>query len=139
MSDVNALVKEIYAIVNLLSEQKMESLSGDTLSRLAVKVASYKASLGEHVTTAKQVVWDADAAYKHAKAVAYKQYRDDGKGSTDAQEYKNLDAHEALLSLNSAKYQAELLTNLSMDCHDLIDSIKGRVINLQTERSESRV
>jgi hypothetical protein len=43
---VDETVKEILTIVSTLSEQDMGSLSQDTLSRLALKLASYKASLG---------------------------------------------------------------------------------------------
>ncbi len=133
------LVKEIYVIVNTLREQDMGSLSGDTLSRLAVKLASYKASLGEHVAYAKREAWNAEAEYKKSRAESYQKLRDDGKGSTDADELKQLGAYESHRLWNEAKYKSELIGQLSFDCHDLIDGIKSRLINLQTERSESNV
>lgn len=133
------LVKEIYVIIHTLSEQDMSDLSGDTLSRLAVKLASYKASLGEHVAAAKKESWDAEAEYQKTRAEAYQKLRDEGKGSTDADELKRREAYESQKAWNEAKHNAERITQLSLDCHDLIDAIKSRLINLQSERTESNV
>lgn len=133
------LVNEIYQIVQALAEQSMSDLSPDTLSRLAVKLASYKASLGEYVTEAKKAVWAADADYQSARAESYKELRAEGKGTTDADELKRLGADSALRALNEAKYNSERIVQLSMDCHDLIDAVKSRLIYFQTERNESNV
>lgn len=133
------LVKEIFTIVNKLSEQDMGTLSGDTLSRLAVKLASYKASLGEHVAAAERLALDAEAEYKVARAKEYKRLRDDGKGSTDSDELKVIGAHASHLAWNKAREQSVLIKTLNQNCHDLIDGIKSRLINLQSERSDSSV
>lgn len=135
--DVDKLVTEIITIVNILSEQEMSTLSGDTLSRLILKLASYKASLGEPVAQAYKDALDAEAEYQKARAVAYQQLRDDGKGSGDAGELKAMFVQEPFLAWNSARYTHKRLSQLSTDCHDLIDSIKGRLISLQQERSEA--
>lgn len=137
MSNPDALVKEIFTIVNVLSEQDMGSLSGDTLSRLAVKLASYKASLGEHVASAERLALDAEAAYKLARATEYQRLRDTGKGSTDSNELKVIGSHDSYLAWNKAKEQSILIKTLNQNCHDLIDGIKSRLINLQAERSDS--
>lgn len=133
------LVEEIYIIVHTLSTQNMGALSGDTLSRLAVKLASYKASLGEYVANAQRVEWDAKAAYDKERSEAYQKLRDEGKGSTDAEELKRGASYDAYLALNEAKYQSARLSQLSMDCHDLIQGLKSRLIHLQTEKGESDV
>lgn len=133
------LVKEILVIVNTLREQHMEQLSGDTLSRLAVKLASYKASLGEHVSYAKRLQWDAEATYEARKAEAYKQLRDEGKGVGDASAMKAIEANEAYMAWNEAREQATLIATLHDDCHSLIEGIKSRLINLQSERNTSNV
>jgi hypothetical protein len=134
---VDETVKEIINIVNILRSQDMGSLSQDTLSRLALKLASYKASLGEPLAEAHQAVLDAEADYQVVKAQAYQALRDDGKTSTDAGELKHIDSDESLRVLNSAKHAYSRLKQLSSDCHDLIDSIKNRVITLTTERKEA--
>jgi len=133
------LVKEILQVVNILREQDMGSLSGDTLSRLAVKLASYKASLGEHVAAAKKLAWDAEAEYYAARATEYDRLRNDGKGSTDAEELKRLGSQESFLAWNRAKHNEALINTLHKDCHDLIDGIKSRLIHLQSEMKESNV
>lgn len=136
---IETLVAEIVTIVNTLGQQDIDTLSGDTLSRLAVKVASYKASLGVHVADAKKAMWDAEAQYQLARAEGYKKLRAEGKSGTDAAELKHIEAKDALSRLNQARYTSERVSRLSADCHDLIDGIKSRLINLQTERSESNV
>lgn len=131
------LVKEILEIVKTLSKQDMGSLSGDTLSRLVLKLASYKASLGEPVAEAYKASLDAEAKYYEARAQEYKRLRDDGKNSTDAGELKHLNT-EAMLHWNESRYAFKRLSQLSVDCHDLIDSIRGRLITLGAEMKESR-
>lgn len=133
------VVEEIYEIVRVLGEQDISELSGDTLSRLAVKLAAYKALLGEYVGTARRVEDDAEANYQLARAKAYKTLREEGKGSTDSDELKRIGANMAFLEWNEAKENRNRITQLSIDCHDLIDGIKSRLIHLQTERSESHV
>lgn len=133
------LVNEILQVIHTLREHDMGSLSGDTLSRLAVKLASYKASLGEHVAVAKKLAWDAEAEYKRVRAEEYQRLRNDGKGSTDSEELKRLGSQEAFLAWNKAKYEESLINTLHNDCHDLIDGIKSRLIHLQSEMKESNV
>lgn len=131
------LVKEIIHVIQTLNEHDIESLSGDTLSRLVVKLASYKAGLGEHVAEAKKLAWDAEADYNLAKAESYQSLRESGMNSTDSKETKSIGAHESFVRMNKSKYQAELISNLHKDCHDLIDGIKSRLIHLQAEAKES--
>lgn len=131
------LVKEILSLVKTLGQQDISGLSSDTLSRLAVKLASYKASLGEYVTLAQLNARDAHAEYLHSRAVAYQKLRDEGKGSTDSGELKHLDSREFFLAWNKAQHNADVLSTLSRDCHDLIEAIQGRLINLHQEAKES--
>lgn len=131
------LVKEILHIVNTLREQDTGALSGDTLSRLAVKLASYKASLGEYVADVRKLTLDAEAEYYRVRAVSYQSLRDEGKGSTDSEELKRLGSHESFMAWNKAKYNETLITTLHRDCHDLIDGIKSRLIHLQAEGKDS--
>lgn len=136
---VDELVKEVLSIVRTLSEQNISDLSGDTLSRLAVKLASYKASLGEHVADARNEAWEAEAKYALGRAEAYKILRDDGKGSTDSDELKRIGSHESFVAWNKARYNYERISILHRDCHDLIDGIKSRLIHLQSEARETNV
>lgn len=139
MSDPTELITQIRRIVDTLSGQEVDALSGDTLSRLAVKLASLKASLGQYVVESKHEVYRLEADYQLARAEGFQHYRDEGKSGTDSNELKHLYAKDALSKLNEAKYNNDRVTQLSKDCHDLIDGIKSRLINLQTERTESNV
>lgn len=130
------LIQEISEIVTTLSEQNMGNLSGDTLSRVVLKLASYKATLGELVAEAHKAVWDAEAEYHRVRATAYKALRDEGRGSTDADELKRLEAHDSFVAWNQAKYNYERISNLHSDCHDLIDGIKSRLIGLHQEAKD---
>lgn len=136
--DAGELVTEILTIVNTLSSVEVASLSLDTLSRLAVKLASYKASLGEPLADAHRVMLDAEAQYYEARASEYGRLRDEGRGSTDAGELKHLH-HDALDAWNDAKVRHSKLKQLSVDCHDLIEVIRGRLISLNSEQRESNV
>jgi len=135
---VDKLVSEIITIINVLGEQEMGKLSDDTLSRLSVKLASYKASLGEPVATAFKDALDAEADYQSARAEEYQKLRDSGKGAGDSGELKHIGAKEAFKAWNQKRYEHKLLEKLSVDCHDLIGAIQGRLINLHTERKESK-
>lgn len=137
--NADELVKEILSIVHTLNEQDISSLSEDTLSRLALKLASYKASLGEHVALSGKLERDAEAEYFRVRAEAYRSLRNEGKGSTDADELKRLGSQESFLAWNKAKHTKEVVYNLSKDCHDLIDGIKSRLITLHQERVESEL
>lgn len=136
---MDELVEKILTLIRTVNEQEMSSLSGDTLSRLAVRLAAYKAGLGEAIPIAKRRRLDAEADYKLAKANSYAELRNAGKGSTDANELKSLGADAALREYNQRVEEESQLVTLSTDCHDLIDSIKSRLISLQSERNENNV
>lgn len=138
MKDVDALLGEIQTIIQALMEENIGNLSGDTLTRLGMKLASYKATLGEVVANALRESLAAEAHYKSARAKAYKELREDGKGATDAGELKYAIVEPKFREWNEAKYEHMRLKNLYEDCHDLIDSIRGRAINLQTEYGEAK-
>lgn len=123
--------------IDLLNEQPLDDFSGDTLSRVGVRLASYKAGLGRHSTIAKKATWRAEKALKVAKATEYKRLRDSGVNSTDAKELKILGVVQEYDAYIEAQELEDKITSLSFNVHDLIDSIKSRVINQQMEMRES--
>lgn len=130
---VNAITEQIV----LLNDQPLETFSGDTLSRIAVRLAAYKAGLGRYSTIAKHDTWNAEKTFKLARAEAFKQLRADGKSATDAQELKLLDCKAEYEAYIEAQRSEDEIVSLSFNVHDLIDSIKSRVINQQMEMRES--
>lgn len=132
---VNAITEQI----DILNRQPLDDYSGDTLSRVGIRLASYKAGLGRHSTIAKKATWRAEKALKEAKATAYVALKEEGYNSTDAKELTITRVGDAYDALIEAQELEDKITTLSFNVHDLIDSIKSRVINQQMEMRESNV
>jgi hypothetical protein len=133
------VVQAINEQIDLLNGQPIDDFSGDTLSRLAVRLAAYKAGLGRHVTMAKKATWEAEKQLKMAKAKAYQELREEGQGDGAAKELKNLRIEKEYDAYIAAQELEDQLNGLSYNVHDLIDAIKSRVINQQMEMRESNV
>lgn len=131
------VVGEIIKIVNVLNENEMGDLSEDTLARVALKLAAYKATLGTYVSQAHREEFSAEADYYVERAEAYQKQRDEGKGSTDANELKHISMRKAYDKLHNAKYTYERLSRLHGDCKEMIEAIRSQVIRLQTERKDA--
>lgn len=138
MTSQEEIVNKITEQVELLNQHELDSLSGDTLSRIAVKLAAYKAGLGKHLALAKKATWIAEKNLKVAKAEAYKELRREKYGSGDAKEMKTLEVQKEMNELIEAQVMEDSISTLSYNVHDLIDSIKSRLINLQMESIESK-
>lgn len=123
--------------IETLNEQPIEGFSLDTLSRIAVRLASLKAGLGRYSTLAKEATWKAEKILQMAKAKEYKRLRDSGSNATDAKELKLLGVEREYTAYIEAQKLQDQITNLSYNVHDLIDSIKSRLISQQMERRES--
>jgi hypothetical protein len=134
---IETILDKITEQVELLNGQPLEDFSGDTLSRLAVRLAAYKAGLGSHSTIAKRDTWQAEKCFKLAKAQAVIDLKSEGYNSTDAKELAITRATETYDILIEAQALEDRITTISINVHDLIDAIKSRVINVQMERSES--
>jgi len=121
--------------IDKLNQHPLDDYSGDTLSRVAVRLASYKAGLGRHITIAKKAKWQAEKILQEAKANAYKRLKAE-VNSTDAKELKILEVGKEYDAYIEAQGWEEALTGVSYNLHDIIDSIKSRLINLQMEMRE---
>lgn len=135
--DAETVITLITEQIDILNQQPLDDFSGDTLSRVGVRLASYKAGLGRHSTIAKKAVWVAEKQLKEAKARAYKRLRDEGTSQGDADELKILGVEQEYTAYIEAQELDDKITTLSYNVHDLIDSIKSRVINQQMEARES--
>lgn len=132
---INAITEQI----GILNQHPLDDYSGDTLSRVGVRLAAYKAGLGRHSTIAKKATWVAEKQYKEAKATAYQELRDEGVAQGDAKELSVLRVSDAYDAYIEAQELEDKITTLSYNVHDLIDAIKSRVINQQMEMRESNV
>lgn len=131
------VIEAITEQIDILNRQPLDDFSGDTLSRVAVRLAAYKAGLGRHSTIAKKATWQAEKALKEAKARAYQELRAEGQGDGASKELKNLRIGDEYDAYIAAQELEDKITTLSYNVHDLIDAIKSRVINQQMELRES--
>ena len=139
MNNSETIVNKITEQIELLNEQNLDTFSGDTLSKIAVRLASYKAGLGKYSTEAKKDVWVAEKNLKIAKAKSYKELRADSYGSGEANELKTIEVEKEMNELIECQELEDRITTLSYNVHDLIDAIKSRIINVQMELRESQV
>jgi hypothetical protein len=133
------VITKITEQIVILNRQPLEDFSGDTLSRVAVKLASYKAGLGSYSSEAKKASWVAEKNFREKKANEFKRLRDSGSSATDANELKLIYAGNEYNAFIEAQELEDKITTLSFNVHDLIDAIKSRVINVQMEARESQV
>lgn len=132
------LVRLLNEEVKKLNEHPLDSFSGDTLSRVCVRLASYKAGLGAYVSDARGATWRAEKALAEAKANGYQKLRDEGKSQGDADSLRYTQCQYEYDTWIRAKELEDRLVGMSLNIHDLIDAIKSRLIHMQMELKESQ-
>ncbi len=146
--ELGTLLVNIAKINNQLSDEKfLKSLNGDTLSYTGLKLAAMKASVIDLKVDAQQDMLNKEVLMLKAKAVAYYRYKEElgpnGKphGATAAGDMKYMDEDfiKAQNVYNTAKVQYEKLRDLLKDTHDVIESARSRVIDLQGQRKNETV
>ena len=130
------IIQALEAEIRKLNEHDIDEFSGDTLTRIGVRLASYKAGLGSYVSNAKAESWRAEKAFTEAKANGYLKLRNDGKTQGDAEQLRVLEASAEYEAFIAAKETEDKLVGLSYNISDLIDAVKSRVIHQQMELKE---
>lgn len=133
------LIEALNAEVSKLNEHPIDEFSGDTLSRIGVRLAAYKAGLGDYVSNAKAESWRAEKALAEAKANGYRKLREQGMSQGDAEQSRILEATAEYDAYIEAKKQEDKLVGLSYNISDLIDAVKSRLIHQQMELKESAI
>src|SRR6218665_1369156 len=133
------IIEALTAEIAKLNEHPIDEFSGDTLSKVGVRLASYKAGLGSYVAEAKAASWRGEKAYIEAKAEGYKTLRAGGKTQGEAEQLRYLEASEQYEDWIVAKEIEDKLVGLSYNISDLIDAIKSRLIQIQMEMKESTI
>lgn len=131
------IIEALEAEIQKLNEQPIDEFSGDTLTRIGVRLAAYKAGLGSYVSNAKADSLIAEKAFSEAKARGYMKLRDGGKSQGDAEQLRVLEASAEYNAFIEAKRTEDKLVGLSYNISDLIDAVKSRVIHQQMELKES--
>lgn len=130
------IIQALEVEIRRLNEYNIDEFNGDTLTRIGVRLASYKAGLGSYVANAKAESWKAEKNFAEAKANGYLRLRDEGKSQGDAEQLRILEAKAEYEALISAKEVEDRLVGLSYNISDLIDAVKSRVIHQQMELKE---
>jgi len=142
------IVLDIMYINQKFSDAKhLKGLSGDVLSYTGTKLAAMKSLLIETKVEAHQDFLNAETDYKRIKADAIRRLvgepiKEDGAKISQSAASDLMYAEEDVIEASRKKNRAEAfwnqLKNLTSDTHDLIDSIKSRVIDLQGARKDER-
>ena len=124
-------------------------LTGDALSYTATKIATMKARMVDVKKMAEIDAKDADTNYKAVKATALRRLigtplkGDEGPkiSATAAGEllYGEEDVIYAAMDRNQKEATYNRLRSLVADGHDVIESIRGRLIDLQGSRKDERI
>lgn len=139
--DVELIIELLQTEISKLNNNSIDEFSSDTLSKIGIRLASYKAGLGNYVASAKAETWKAEKSLSELKATVYQELRDSGKSQRDAEMTRGLDPRimEASDKYCSVKETEDRLVGLSYNISDLIDAIKSRLIHQQMELKESNV
>lgn len=132
-------VNKITELITILNEYKIDTFNADTLSGIAIKLASLKAGLGEYVDQYYRAMKVAENRLSVAKSGAYGKLREEGQSQGDAKELRNSEIRAEMEALSEAEAMYEKLKTLSYNVHDIIDSIKSRIIHQQMDRRDSDV
>lgn len=121
----------------LSDEHFLKAQTGDVLSYTGLKLAAMKASIIELKESAHKTAMDSEIEMDKQKALAYKRAMADSN-ATAAKDLKYADEEyiEARKKYVKDKVQYEKLKSITADTHDVIDSIKSRVIDLQGARKD---
>lgn len=125
------------------------NLSGDALSYTATKIAVMKARMVDVKKMAEINAKDADTDYKATKADALRRIigspldGDEGPkiSATAAGEllYGEEDVIKAAKDRNQKEAVFNRLKSMVADGHDVVESIRGRLIDLQGSRKDERI
>lgn len=134
------IVKIMKINYQLSDEAFLKSLSGDVLSYIGVKLSALKASLLDEKVSAHRDAMNKETLMQKAKGEAFLRAKETHNATTagDAK-YTDEEFIKAQNEYTEAKVNYEKLKSIVADSHDLIDSIKSRVIDLQGARKDERL
>lgn len=114
--------------------------NGNVLSYTALKLAAMKAYLVDEKEDAHKKMLEAEIEMDREKAVAYKKAMAESN-ATAAKDSKYADETfiEARKKYAAAKVYYEKLKSVVADSHDMIESIRSRIIDLQGARKDEGI
>lgn len=114
--------------------------NGNVLSYTALKLAAMKAYLVDEKESAHKATLQAEIDMETAKGAAYLRLKAE-HGATAATDAKNTDEEyiAAKKMFAEKKVYYDKLKSVVADSHDLIESIRSRVIDLQGDRKDQGI
>lgn len=114
--------------------------NGNVLSYTALKLAAMKAYLVDEKEDAHKKMLEAEIEMDREKAIAYKKAMAESN-ATAAKDSKYADETfiEARKKYAAAKVYYEKLKSVVADSHDMIESIRSRIIDLQSDRKDESI
>lgn len=114
--------------------------NGNVLSYTALKLAAMKAYLVDEKEDAHKKMLEAEIEMDREKAIAYKKAMAESN-ATAAKDSKYADETfiEARKKYAAAKVYYEKLKSVVADSHDMIESIRSRIIDLQGARKDEGI
>lgn len=139
--DLTEILVNVATITHKLSDEHfLKTLNGDTLSYTAVKLASLKASLIDMKVAAHSDALKKEIEADRQKAIAYKKaLKETNATAAKDGKYDDPDYIKAREAFADAKVKFEKLKSITADAHDVIESIRSRVIDLQSQRKDEQV
>lgn len=118
----------------------VKAQNGNVLSYTALKLAAMKAYLIDVKEIAHAETLEAEIEMDRQKAIAYKKaLKESNATAAKDGKYDDEDFIAARRAYAAAKVQFEKLKSVTADSHDLIESIRSRVIDLQGARKDEQV
>lgn len=131
------LVKELGDYLDILNIQRISTLDGDALSRLAVKLASYSSTLGQYVAQAEREYGLAELDQDLARERIYKAAREDSRTIADSESLKRSESQTEAQTAIERKYEWRTLAYLRSDVSALIDTLRSRLSYLKSDRDHT--
>lgn len=135
------LIDAIQHINGKFSDKEwVKGQSGNVLSYTALKMAAMKAYLIDVKEVAQAEMLEAEIEMETQKGLAYLKMKEE-HNATAATDAKNTvpEYIEAKKAYASAKVFYDKLKGVTADSHDLIESIRSRVIDLQSSRKDESI
>lgn len=134
------LVKIAHINHRFTDEHFVKSLGGDVLTYTAMKLAAMKSSIIDLKVSAHKDMLRKEIEMDREKALAYKRAMKDST-ATAAKDAKYSDEEfiKAREAYAESKVNYEKLRSITADTHDLIESIRSRIIDLQSSRKDESI
>lgn len=139
--EAQELLDAIQYINHKFSDKEwVKAQNGNVLSYTALKLAAMKGYLIDEKQTAQGKMLEAEIEMDRQKAIAYKKAMETSNATAAKDgKYDDEDFIAARRQYATAKVYYEKLKSVTADSHDMIESIRSRIIDLQGARKDEQI